>query len=161
MLKFGVNYLMKNLSKSFVDNVINQRVTPKIGSVVYCELFFGLGDHSGIYLGDDQIAHLDGSGQIEVVSTIAFLNRLHGFNSAMSIYVSCHDNNPVGNQTYAERAKNYIGKRRDYHVLLDNCHQFTSGCITGDFENADNYMIMLKSTALKSLGANNWLVWQR
>ncbi|BEE05103.1 MULTISPECIES: lecithin retinol acyltransferase family protein [Aeromonas] len=161
MLTFGFNFLLNNLGKSFVDNVVKERVRPKIGSVVYCELLFGAGDHSGIYLGRDKIAHLDGGGQIEVVSSSVFLDRLGGFNSAISIYVSCRDSSPVGNKKYAERARNHIGVSRDYNVILDNCHQFTSGCITGDFENADNFMWMLKHTASKSLDVNNWLVWER
>lgn len=161
MAIFGFVWPLSNLVESFVDNSFKRKVKPKVGSVVYCELAFGIGEHSGIYLGRNRIAHLDGSGLIESASSSKFLDRLGGFNSAISIYVSCHGGRSVGNKEYAERARNYIGGKRDYNVILDNCHQFTSGCITGDFENADNFMWMLKHTTSKSLDVNNWLVWER
>ena len=54
-----------------------------------------------------------------------------------------------------------VGKSRDYNFIMDNCHQFTSGCLTGDFENADNFLWMLKDTAGEVLGADNWRLWDR
>lgn len=32
------------------------------------------------------------------------------------------------------RAIDMLGKKRNYHFLFDNCHQFCAGCITGRFE---------------------------
>ena len=54
-----------------------------------------------------------------------------------------------------------IGKSRKYGVLSDNCHQFTSGCITGDFENEDNLLFRLKGRACNELNVNEWRVWDR
>ena len=154
-------YLWENLVESFVDNVIKDTVHPVKGSVVYCELVFGSAEHSGIYIGDNKIVHLDGSGNIEIVTPMAFLGRLGGLNSAMSIYVSCNvDSLPVGGDAIARKAKSMVGKRREYNVILDNCHQFTSGCITGNFENPDNFLWMLKDTAKNKISANSWRVWK-
>ncbi len=146
--------------QSFIDNVIKDTVIPVKGSVVYCGLF-GYAEHSGIYIGDNKIVHLDGSGIIEVVSPQQFIERLSGLNPAMSIYVSCNDSSATGTNTIAKRAKKMVGKNRKYHVILDNCHQFTSGCITGNFDNADNFLWMLKSTAGNKLSTNKWRVWER
>ena len=56
------------LVESFIDNEIRDTVYPVMGSVVYCDLAFGHAEHSGIYIGNDQIVHLDGSGDIEIVT---------------------------------------------------------------------------------------------
>ena len=149
-----------SIAESFIDNVFRDKVEPVPGSVVYCDLgVIGYTvEHSGIYIGDNRIVHLDGSGEIEEVSPEKFLERLDGWNMAMSIYVSSCDSDAVGSNEVANRAKEMIGRYRDYNVLLDNCHQFTSGCLTGDFENSDNLMCMLKNTAKKELGADEWRV---
>jgi len=148
-----------NVLESFVDNVFRDMVEPKIGSIVYCELALGQAEHSGVYIGDNQIVHLDGSGFIEIVSPNKFMNRLGGWNTAISIYVSCCDSYAVGSEAIAKRAKEKVGSIRDYSLLLDNCHQFTAGCITGDFENRDNFLWMLKDTAKLKMSANTWRVW--
>lgn len=153
--------VVSNLKDSFVDNVIRDKVIPKPGSIVYCELAFGNAEHSGVYIDSDNIVHLDGSGAIEAVSPKTFLNRLGGFNSAVSIYVSCKDEFSVGNKSVADRALSMVGKSRKYNIIMDNCHQFTSGCISGNFENSDNFLWMLKDTASKDLGSNTWRVWER
>jgi cell wall-associated NlpC family hydrolase len=60
-------------------------VSPVVGSVVYCDLALTT-EHSGIYVGENQIVHLDGDGDIQIVSPDDFLARLDGFNLAMSSY---------------------------------------------------------------------------
>ena len=151
--------IVGNVLESFVDNVFRDMVEPKIGSIVYCELALGQAEHSGVYIGDNQIVHLDGSGFIEIVSPNKFMNRLDGWNTAISIYVSCRDSNAVGSEVIAKRAKEKVGSIRDYSLILDNCHQFTAGCITGDFENTDNFLWMLKDTVKSKMSANTWRVW--
>jgi len=152
--------ILGNLAKSFFDNVLRDCVYPVKGSVVYCDLAFGNAEHSGIYIGNNEIVHLDGSGNVEIVDPKEFLNRLDGFNLAISIYVSCDGSSAVGGDTIAKRAKKMVGEKRDYNLIFDNCHQFTSGCITGNFENSDNFLWMLKDTAEKEINANTWRVWQ-
>ena len=133
--------LVGNLAESFVDNVIRDKVSPVIGSIIYCELALGTAEHSGIYIGDDKIVHLDGDSEmIEIATPKVFINRLDGYNTAMSIYVSCNGTCAVGNDEIAQKAKDKVGSRRDYNLILDNCHKFTSGCITGNFENADSFL---------------------
>lgn len=148
----------KSLANSFVDNVFREKVTPVPGSILYCDLAFCI-EHSGIYLGGGQIAHLDGSGQIEIVSPEIFLGRLRGWNVARSVYVSCADDIAVGCTHIAKRAKAMAGTRRDYSLILDNCHRFVSGCITGNFENSDRFWWMLKQQVEQRLGATAWRVW--
>jgi len=152
--------LLDNFAQSFTDNVLKEKVIPKIGSVVYCELVFDITGHSGIYVGDDEVVHLDGSGEIQKVGTKEFLSRLDGLNSAISLYVSCRDNEPVGNKKIAQRANDMVGKNLDYNLLINNCHKFTTGCVTGDFENKNILLEDLKRTATQVLDVDNWLVWE-
>ncbi|MEX8518860.1 MAG: lecithin retinol acyltransferase family protein [Leptothrix sp. (in: b-proteobacteria)] len=153
---------VQNLAESIIDNVIRDKISsPVIGSVVYCDLLNGYAEHSGIYIGNNSIIHLDGSGKIEIVSPDKFLNRLGGFNSAISIYVSCKNGLPVGSKEAAKRAKEASGNSRNYNFLLNNCHQFTAGCLSGDFENSCNFLTFLKNEAAKKIGSNEWRVWDR
>lgn len=148
-----------DLNISFIDNVFKDKVKPKVGSVIYCGLLANQVEHSGIYIGYNKIAHLDGSGKIEAVSPEVFLDRLNGLNWAISIYVSCKDGKPVGSRVVAERARKKIGRRLKYSVASNNCHMFTSGCLTGKFKNDDGFFCELEQTTERVLDANEWRVW--
>lgn len=149
---------LQNFVESFIDNVIRDKISsPAIGSMVYCDLLSA--EHSGIYIGRGKIVHLDGGGVVEAVPPALFLERLDGLNTAISIYASCNGNNAVGNPKIAERARTLIGTRKDYHILFDNCHQFTAGCLTGNFKNNVNSFSTLKQLTERILSADTWRVW--
>lgn len=157
---FGAPIAIINLAESVIDNCIRDKVSSPIrGSVVYCDLGAGLAEHSGIYIGKNRIVHLNGGGLIECVSPKEFMDRLGGWNTAISIYVSCTDGSPVGSKKVSKRAKSMVGVRRDYDLTLDNCHQFTTGCLTGDFENSYNFFTFLKDKVREELGGTEWRVW--
>ena len=160
LLAAAKTVLVKNLTESFIDNVIRDTVDePALGSIVYCELLFGTAEHSGIYIGNNKIVHLDGDGFIEAVSPKKLLNRLDGFNTARSIYVSCSDTEAIGSKKISKRAKSMIVQTIDYSLLNNNCHQFTVGCITGDFDNSCRFLWELKSQAEETLEADTWRIW--
>ncbi|HHJ4405166.1 TPA: hypothetical protein ACQJW0_005517, partial [Citrobacter freundii] len=57
--------LLLNFVDSFIDNCILSCVDePAYGGIVQCELLFGLAAHSGIYVGNGDIVHLDGDGTV-------------------------------------------------------------------------------------------------
>lgn len=87
-----------NFAESFIDNVIKDKVTPKAGSVVYCDLVFGYAEHSGIYVGGNKIVHLNKKGIIEKVSPKEFVEET----TAMSIYVSSSRETSDGNPLVAQ-----------------------------------------------------------
>ena len=147
-----------NFVESFVDNVIRDKVSsPAVGSMVYCDLLTA--EHSGIYVGKGKIVHLDGDGYIEIISPEHFLERLDGLNTAISVYVSCCGTEAVGNMQAAQRARDRIGKKLEYNVIFNNCHQFTAGCMTGHFDNGVMLFSSLKSIAERELCADTWRVW--
>ena len=55
---------VSKLGKSFVDNVIKDKVLPESGCIVYCALAFGGAEHTGVYIGNNQIVELNGDGRI-------------------------------------------------------------------------------------------------
>ena len=153
------SFLTSNFIESFVDNVCRDKVSAKPGSVLYFEMAFGAAEHSGIYVGKGQVVELSGEGVIQKVPVSEFLSVPSIVDTAISIYVSSKDGHAVGSDAVARRARTMVGGSRNYNLILDNCHQFTSGCLTGDFENSDNFLWMLKDTAKESLGADEWRVW--
>ena len=155
------SYLANNLEESIIDNCVRDKVCPKPGSVLYFEMAFAAAEHSGIYVGEGEVVELSGEGTIQKVSVSEFLDVPFIVNTAISIYVSSKDGHAVGSEAVARRARSMVGCRRDYNLILDNCHQFTSGCLTGDFENSDNFLWLLKDSAKKHLGADEWSVWDR
>lgn len=145
-----------SVGESFIDHVFRDKVLPKQGSVVYCDLAFGYMEHSGIYVGNDEIVHLNRHGRIEKVSAEQFISR-----TAISIYVSSSNGCAVGSDEVCRRALSMVGQTRDYNVLRNNCHQFTSGCLTGNFENRSRLLSLLKMQSKKALQADEWRVWER
>lgn len=155
---------LTNFVESFIDNVIRDTVaTPAIGSVVYCDLLLDMFTdikHTGIYIGAGQIVHLNGDGEIEVVSPQQFLKRLDGRNPAISVYTSCRRGaRPHGLEGAARRARQAIGERRDYSLFSRNCHQFTAGCLTGDFNNHYTRFELLRHLAENAFNMEEWRVW--
>jgi len=118
-------------------------------------MYCGYAEHSGIYIGNNEIVHLNGDGCIEVVNPKGFMANT----TAVNIYVSCKGNYVSNLQYVADNAIQMLGSYRNYNVLIDNCHQFVSGCMTGDFENSCSFMWILKDEAKKHLGANTWRHW--
>jgi len=144
--------IIKSTYKNF-----DTKVMPKKGSVLYCDLSFGIAEHSGIYVGDNRIVHLNGKGEIEAVSPAAFLSPF----ALQDIYVSCMENSAVGSERVANHALSMVGKKRNYNFVMNNCQQFTTGCLTGNFENSSNLLTFLKMQAKDTLGADTWHLWDR
>ncbi|KKO47674.1 hypothetical protein VT06_15790 [Arsukibacterium sp. MJ3] len=141
--------------ESLVD-ACRDAVQPLPGSVVYCDLAFGFAEHTGIYLGGGRIAHLNGNGIIESVDQHDFVKGT----PSIRIVVSARNTSAVGCGKVAERARTMLGSRRRYNFILNNCHQFTAGCLTGDVENANSFLWMVKFEAEKKLRADSWRAWR-
>ncbi|MDO5288172.1 MAG: hypothetical protein Q4F13_00860 [Pseudomonadota bacterium] len=132
-------------------------VRPKPGSIVYCDLLFGYAEHSGVYVGRGRIVHLSRHGKIEKVSFRDFTHNT----TAIGVYVSSRNGQAVGSRQAAKRALAMVSQKRKYHFILDNCHQFSAGCLSGRFDNPINFLWMLKREARRQLGASQWLLWKR
>lgn len=152
--------LLADIFDGTITTFFKDRVTPKIGSIVYCDLVT-LVEHTGVYVGEGKIAHLDGDGFIELVSPNQFLRRLGGNNPAITIYVSCQDTNAVGELLFAIRARALEGRKTNYNVLLNNCHKFTAGCITGEFNHNALTFSFLEFVVWSWIRRNKmWRAWE-
>ncbi|MBP7547297.1 MAG: lecithin retinol acyltransferase family protein [Corallincola sp.] len=160
ILLSGTGLIAGSLVRSLVSETrAKSRATtraPAVGAVVYCDLAFGYAEHSGVYVGQGLIAHLNRHGQIELVSPQAFVSGT----PAQVIWYSAAGSRSVGCTTAAARARGQVGNRRRYNVIADNCHQFSSGCLTGDFDNSDNFLWQLRNRAEQQLGAERWASWR-
>lgn len=126
------------------------------GSVLYCKL--GPFEHSGVYIGDNQIIELSGQGRIQTTNPRGFLSGCPG---TSRIFVACDEYGPLCKQSIIARAKHKAGHSRSYNMVLDNCHQFTAGCITGQFENNHNFFYILESVISTHLNNNLPFQWKR
>ncbi len=141
---------------SLFDKVHRSVSMPVEGSILYVDLLGEYAQHSGIYIGNGEIVELSGKGCIQRVSREQFINGGTG----RDIYVSCRNNVATGSPTIAQRARSALGLHREYNIFLNNCHQFCAGCLTGNFENSDNFLWMLKHSAQVALGTDSWHRWK-
>ncbi|MCU5529332.1 hypothetical protein OCA90_00745 [Bacillus cereus] len=160
--------------KSFLDitssgtdsellNILEQKYdeTPSMGAVLYCKLGFGIMEHSGIYVGHNNVMQLDGKGNINNVKFEEFTSNITTHVSTIWFPCDKETGQAISCIDAVDRAYEMFTKKRDYHLLLNNCHQFSSGCLTGDFENADNFLWMLKETLNKKHGKRiEWREWE-
>ena len=114
-------------------------------------------DHSGIYVGDGKIVALSSSGKVVCERPGQF--RDAGRLTITNIYISCRDKKPVGKESVAKRAERKVGDQRDYDFISDNCHEFSSGCLTGKFNNEVILLKQLKNEAKSVLGCDSWRPW--
>ncbi len=149
----------KNLTTSALTHLKDKVSEPAIGSIVYCDLVFGISEeiqHSGVYVGKGHIVGLNRDGYIRSENYSHFTSGGLGW----SIYVSCDKyGNPVGSKETALRAENKIDTFTNYHALNNNCHKFSSGCLTGDFNNEYNMLSHVKHLAEIEMNAIEWRVW--
>lgn len=156
LLRYALLFpLVKNITESYIDNVIRDKVEPVRGSVLYCDLFLGYAEHSGIYIGNGLIIHKNCKGAIEIVTPEQFISGT----TALSIYVSCFDNSAIGLEQIALRAESLLNHQQEYNFITRNCHQFCSYCLTGDKENYNISLALLKNESANILNSNEWRAW--
>jgi len=141
------------LMETMLD-VARDGVHPIRGSILYCDLF-GIAEHSGVYIGNNQIVHLEKSGYVRTSHPFDFVDGT----SSVIIRVSAKGASPVGSEDVARRAESMVGTKRRYNVLTNNCHRFASGCLTGSFNNSRTLLSLLKADAAERIGAKDWRVW--
>lgn len=109
-------------------------VVLKPGCILKCDLGVLL-EHTGVYIGKGKIVGLNRHGQIKTETPKTFFPP--GTNPESSkIYVACYGktNEVLHAGHVARNAKKKINDKTQYNVLFNNCHRFTAGCITGNFE---------------------------
>lgn len=130
-----LHMLKKNFKKKRAKTYASPEVFPIKGCILKCDLGVLL-EHTGIYIGDGKIVGLNRHGQIHMENEKSFFPP--GTNPKSNrIYTACYGNTnePLAAKKTALRAKKKINDTTNYNVLFNNCHRFSAGCITGNFEN--------------------------
>lgn len=125
----NLDYRLMDWTIKTIDAFFIHDVKPKIGSIAYCNLAI-VAEHTGIYVGDGKIVHLNGSGLVEMVSAEDFCERLHGTNPSFTIFCPVdHLGKPIGDKRAAEYAISNLGRHYDYNLAFRNCHCFSASCL--------------------------------
>ncbi len=127
--------LRKNFRKRQSKTLAFPEVFPVKGCILKCDLTVFL-EHTGLYIGNGKIVSLNRHSQIRIENSRSFFPP--GTNPASNrIYVACYGNTdePLRSSAIAKRAKKKVNQQTPYNVLFNNCHRFTAGCITGNFDN--------------------------
>ena len=140
-------------------------VVPTEGSIVCCMLA-GVADHSGVYVGNGRIIHRinEDGGYLAETSPREFLERLDGWNAAVTIFVACKGKNPTGSRKIADRAREALNDPRHegYNLITKNCHQFCHYCLTGKIDNGimDFTFTALEDEMMRIQGMDTWRRWE-
>ena len=126
---------VKRLSYHLTD-IIKERPLLSEGAIVWCDLLLGSAEHSGIYVGDNKIVELTGDGVVREVSFEQFVSTGESLvRTGFTVYALCNKKGILANPKIAKRALDKRDNSRGYNLFTRNCHQFTAGCITGNFTN--------------------------
>ncbi|MDE0238993.1 MAG: hypothetical protein OXQ84_02180 [bacterium] len=155
ILKWTPLWPMVNFAEALVDNVLRKGVSPKIGGVVHCDRACGYRKRTGIHVGEKRILTVSGDGRMALLAPAQFIDG----GMAVSIYVSRRGNRPVGGIEVVRRALNLMDRSPEHASGLKNCHEFTVGCLTGNFHDADGSMSVVEAAAARALGADTWRIW--
>lgn len=126
-------------------------VFPIKGCIVRCNLGVLL-DHSGIYVGNGKIVNLNRNSEIKIEDFKSFFPPGTDPNSN-KIYTAClyETNIVLHSKKICNRALKKVNHLSKYNLLFNNCHRFTCGCITGNFENETVSFSMLEDNILKNI----------
>lgn len=156
--------LGKKSIQYYIDSHFREHVVPVEGSAVYSDLYFAV-EHSGIYVGDGQIANIVVDDLLMADSTVR-LSDAQDFTQksklGKKIYVSCQGTKAVGSHHIADQAMSHIGDKNFYGLIFSNCHSFSTKCLAQDFTSqlTPSFDIaFVKFTAKRVLQANKWRLW--
>lgn len=145
-----VDWTVKTIDAFFIHSV-----RPVVGSVVYCNLAM-VAEHSGIYVGDGQIVHLNGNGRIERVSAEKFCERFGGKNPSFTVFCPTNrQGKALGDKKVAEYALWSVGRIVNYNPAFNNCHCFTASCLERQARFCPSFAA-LEILVADKYGACNW-----
>lgn len=133
---------------------------PGLGSPVYCDLLFGLAEHSGIYIGDFDVMQLNRHGLVEVVNLLEFTDNISTTSRDIFFPLDKSNSTSIEFKDAYWRAILNEDEKIKYNVVTNNCHKFTSGCLTGDFDQNNQLLDFMKCTTEEVYGKPiEWCRW--
>lgn len=132
----------------------------KPGAILMCSLAFSAAEHTGIYLGDGNVAELKGSGEVRSINIYEFINSTE-VRTGVSAFAACDINGDIFiNENAAKIAQSTLGDYREYNLVTNNCHKYTAGCLTGNFENVFVTFTLLENL-IKVMFQSFFIRWRR
>jgi len=132
----------------------------KPGAILMCSLAFSAAEHTGIYLGDGNVAELKGSGEVRSINIYEFINSTE-VRTGVSAFAACDINGNIFiSKEASKNAKSTLGDYREYNLVTNNCHKYTAGCLTGNFENVFVTFTLLESL-IKVMFQSFFIRWRR
>ena len=169
VLAFGVKPL-----KNWIDDTFRDKVIPVEGSVLYVDLYV-LSEHSGIYIGNNEISNIVVDGFAEAsVENSSPEDFTDGSKMYSKIYVSCDSDGAVGDRKVSQYAQKSVGESGFYGLVFSNCHAFSEKCVNKAHKKKNSSNIFdaisidetwehtirsLKKTAREKLNATKWRLW--
>ncbi|WP_085725519.1 lecithin retinol acyltransferase family protein [Pseudomonas sp. R37(2017)] len=115
---------------TILEEVFDSQCILLPGSIVACDLGLGLLDHTGIYIGQNQIVERNGDGNIRKVSITTFINA-STLRTGVTLYAACANGRLIASPEIAKRAREVVGTDAGYHLIDNNCHKLTAYLATG------------------------------
>ncbi len=118
------------------DLEFRHRFYPKIGSILRTELIAGGADHSGIYIGNNQIIEITEKNGLGCVEITDFNDFVHSSSArtGVTVYIAIDklSKDIIFDNKIINIANKYIGKKNKYQLMKDNCHSFVHKCIINE-----------------------------
>lgn len=157
----GGNFPIPPIANPLINKIrySSTSVEPGKGSPIYCDLGFGFVEHSGIYIGNFEAIQLNGRGLVEVVNLFDFTDNVTTTSRDVFFPLDKVDSVPIELEEAYDNALCKRGKLIKYNVVFNNCHKFTSGCLTGDFDQNNQLLDFMKCTTEQIYGKK--IIWRR
>ncbi len=141
----------------YVVHTVIQQFRSKANLVPGCILKTDLDifiEHSGIYLGDGQVAEFNHSGYVSQVSLKEFCG---GAFTGITIYTAIDKKGEtLHDPLWLKRARDQLGRHHKYWLTDTNCHNFVISCIQDSFDNNKCWTFSDLKIILKSHGYDDW-----
>ena len=126
-------------------------VSAEKGCILKCDLGVLL-EHTGVYIGKGKIVSLNRHGIVRVENEKSFFPPGTDPDKSKIMVACAGETDKVLRSTkIAEAARKRIDEKTDYNLFFNNCHRFTTGCVTGNFQNEVVSFAQLESVILENM----------
>ncbi len=158
-----ISYLRNKYNKQ--DLQFRHRYNPLVGSILRTELM-GYIDHSGIYLGNNEVIEIvnkEDKGYVTIIDFNSFVQS-SWLRTGVSVYIAIDrlSKDIIKDEKIANIARKHNGKINDYQLLNNNCHSFVHKCIINEeFDKITKIwkFIHLTESISKNMNNNRQVEW--
>lgn len=137
--KYKLPYYIEASEYSSIGSIFCDPVSLEPGSIVVVSLGTFL-DHTGIYVGNNEVIELFGNGHIRSISFDHFLfggEKEGDFSprTGLDVFTATYKDKVIHSEDIKNRAIQLKNKKIKYDILKNNCHMMSGYCFSGrDFQ---------------------------